>query len=49
MGGKVRLTDENGYAITLHQGQTALIPAEIATVTIDAELPAKLLECYIPA
>ena len=49
MGGKVRLTDENGYAITLHQGQTALIPAEIATVTIDAELPSKLLECYIPA
>ena len=49
MGGKVRLTDENGYAITLHQGQTALIPAEIETVTIDAELLPKVLECYIPA
>ena len=49
MGGKVRLTDNNGYTIALHQGQTALIPAALDHVTIEAESPAKLLECYIPA
>ena len=49
MGGKIRLTDNNGYTISLHQGQTALIPASLESVTIEAESPAKLLECYIPA
>ena len=49
MGGKVRLTDNNGYTITLHQGQTSLVPAALESVTIEAESPAKLLECYIPA
>ena len=48
MGGKVRLTDNNGYTISLHQGQTALIPATLSWVTIEAETSAKLLECYIP-
>lgn len=48
MGGKVRLTDNNGYTITLHQGQTSLVPASLKSVTIEAESPAKLLECYIP-
>ena len=48
MGGKVRLTDSNGYTIFLHQGQTALIPATLSWVTIEAETSAKLLECYIP-
>ena len=49
MGGKVRMTDNNGYAIELHQGQTTLVPASLESVTIEAESPAKLLECYIPA
>lgn len=48
MGGKVRLTDNNGYTISLHQGQTTLIPATLSWVTIEAETSAKLLECYIP-
>ena len=40
MGGKVRLTDNNGYTISLHQGQTALIPATLSWVTIEAETSA---------
>ncbi len=48
MGGSIRMTDNNGYTMTMHQGQSALVPASLEWVSIEAETPAKLLECYIP-
>ncbi|MDL2245214.1 class I mannose-6-phosphate isomerase [Parabacteroides sp. OttesenSCG-928-J18] len=48
MEGTVVLKDNNGNALTLHQGQTALIPAETESITIIPSPHAKLLETYIP-
>ncbi len=48
MGGKIRITDNNGYTTTLRQGQSALVPASLEFVNIEAEESAKLFECYIP-
>lgn len=48
MEGTVVLKDNNGYELLLHQGQTALIPAETQTITIIPSPHAKLMETYIP-
>ncbi len=48
MGGKTVLTDANGVSISLVEGETALIPASVANVTIVPSEESFLLETYIP-
>lgn len=47
MEGSATLRDSNGYEIRIHQGQTALIPANNKTVAIIPAPKAKFLEAYI--
>lgn len=47
MEGSATLRDCNGYEIRIHQGQTALIPANNKTVAIIPAPKAKFLEAYI--
>ena len=47
MEGSAALRDSNGYEIRIHQGQTALIPANNKTVAIIPAPKAKFLEAYI--
>ena len=47
MEGSATLKDSNGYEIRIHQGQTALIPANNKTVAIIPAPKAKFLEAYI--
>ncbi|MDD2438401.1 MAG: mannose-6-phosphate isomerase [Massilibacteroides sp.] len=47
MAGKVVIKDNNGQAITVHQGQTVLIPAQTTSVEIFPDLSARLMETYI--
>lgn len=47
MGGKVAIRDNKGNEISVHQGQTVLIPADTNTVTLSPTGSAKLLESYI--
>lgn len=47
MDGKAVITDDNGYEIHVHQGQTVLIPACTKSVTIAPAPQAKFLESYI--
>jgi mannose-6-phosphate isomerase len=47
MKGKIRLSDSQGYAIELKQGETALIPAENTSTTLQFEEDSRLLETYI--
>ncbi len=49
MGGELNLVDDKGFSITLHQGQTVLIPAECTSVRIEPKGECKLMETYIPA
>lgn len=46
--GALRLTDDNGYTVHLGQGQTVLLPAELASARIEPQDSCKLLETYIP-
>ncbi|MDD2797017.1 MAG: class I mannose-6-phosphate isomerase [Bacteroidales bacterium] len=48
MKGKVKITDSNGFSIQLNKGETTLIPASIANVTITPDIQSELLETYIP-
>lgn len=47
MEGSATMTDNNGYEIYIHQGQTVLIPANNKTVNIVPTPKAKFLEAYI--
>ena len=47
MGGKATLRDNNNNLLTVHQGQTVLIPAETQNITITPEPQTKLMETYI--
>lgn len=47
MDGKAVITDDNGYEIHVHQGQTVLIPACAKSVTIAPAPKAKFMESYI--
>ncbi|MDP4271417.1 MAG: mannose-6-phosphate isomerase [Bacteroidota bacterium] len=48
MEGKAEIKDINGQSITISKGETALIPASVADVTISPEGNAQLMETYIP-
>jgi len=45
--GKATLRDDHHNELTIHQGQTLLIPAETHTVTIQPDPQVKLLEAFI--
>ena len=47
MEGNATICDNNGYEITVHQGQTVLIPATIQSVQLTPAPRAKFLEAYI--
>ena len=49
MEGKVTLRDAQGNEVSLHQGQSVLVPAENPSLTLTPEGSVKLLETYIPA
>lgn len=49
MEGKVTLRDAQGNKVSLHQGQSVLVPAENPSLTLTPEGSVKLLETYIPA
>jgi len=49
MEGKVTLQDASGYEVSLHQGQSVLVPAENELVKLMPQGGCKLLETYIPA
>ena len=48
MEGKVILHDASGYEVSLHQGQSVLVPAENKLVRLTPQGRCKLLETYIP-
>lgn len=48
MNGKAEITDMNGASVTINQGETALIPASVAKVSITPYGNAEILETYIP-
>ncbi len=48
MDGKAEITDMNGASVTINQGETALIPASVANVTIIPSGSAMIMETYIP-
>ncbi len=47
MEGSAKITDNNGYEVEVHQGQTILLPATITGVTITPTATAKFMETYI--
>ncbi len=47
MEGNATITDNNNKSVTVHQGQTVLIPANTESVTIAPSPKAKFLEAYI--
>ncbi|WP_080905946.1 type I phosphomannose isomerase catalytic subunit [Parabacteroides sp. Marseille-P3160] len=47
MEGKALIEDNAGQKVSVHQGQTVLIPAETKTVSVTPVPSAKLLETYI--
>ncbi len=47
MEGHTDICDDKGNTLTIHQGQTVLIPAETQSVTITPSPKAKLMETYI--
>jgi len=48
MDGQAEIKDINGQSVTVNKGETTLIPASIANVTITPEGNAQILETYIP-
>lgn len=48
MEGALSLKDDTGYTLTLHQGQSVLIPAECRGVELLPEPSCKLMETYVP-
>ncbi len=47
MSGKATITDDKGNELSIHQGQTALIPADTLWATINPSPDAKFMETYI--
>ncbi|MDR1200641.1 MAG: class I mannose-6-phosphate isomerase [Tannerellaceae bacterium] len=47
MAGKASILDNKGNTLTIHQGQTVLIPADTLSVTIQPAPGAKFMETYI--
>lgn len=47
MEGSAKITDNNGYEVEVHQGQTILLPATTTGVTITPTATAKFMETYI--
>lgn len=47
MSGKATLKDDKGNVIEVHQGQTVLIPADTASVTLTPGPDARFMETYI--
>ena len=47
MSGLARITDDKNNELTIHQGQTVLIPAETKNITIVPSPQAKFMETYI--
>ena len=47
IGGKATLRDNKNNTLSVHQGQTVLIPAETQNITITPEPQTKLMETYI--
>ncbi len=48
MNGTLDLVDDKGYTLSLHQGQTVLLPAECSSVKLQPKGACKLMETYIP-
>jgi Phosphomannose isomerase len=48
MDGQAEIKDINGQSITIHKGETALIPASVANVVITPKGNVQLMETYIP-
>ncbi len=47
MAGHLSLSDDKGNILTVHQGQTVLLPADTQSVTLTPSPTAKLMETYI--
>jgi len=47
MEGKTILNDDKGHSLSIHQGQTVLIPADTKEITLVPDGTCKLLETYI--
>lgn len=47
MKGKAELTDRNGYSVSIERGESVLVPASVANVTLKPLEPTDLLETYI--
>lgn len=45
--GAVEIIDNEGHSLRIHQGQTALVPAETKAVTLNPEQEARLLQTFI--
>ncbi|MDR0962676.1 MAG: class I mannose-6-phosphate isomerase [Mediterranea sp.] len=45
--GACRIVDDNGYEVTLRSGETLLLPASTADITITPQESVKLLETYV--
>lgn len=48
MEGALRLVDDTGYTLDLHQGQSVLVPAEAQSIRLEPTAGCKLMETYIP-
>ena len=48
MEGGLTLRDSSGNEVSLHQGQSVLVPAENKSVQLTPQGKCKLLETYIP-
>lgn len=47
MKGKAELTDANGFKVSVSRGESVLIPASVADITLIPAEPTELLETYI--
>lgn len=47
MEGRAEITDDNGSRLTVHQGETVLLPAETKTLSVIPEGNFKMLACYV--
>lgn len=48
MEGRAEIEDNNGYKLSISQGETVLIPASLDWLVIKTDSSVKLLECFIP-
>lgn len=48
MEGELELSDDQGNSLSLHQGQSVLVPAELQSVRLTPKGQCKLMETFIP-